>query len=165
LVIKHVIIDIDSINSLEKKGWEVKYNEERKEIYDKIISDETIKLGVLGINNVGKSYLLSKISRVDIPTGYSIETKGISIKYSEDIKGEEKGICILDSAGFETPLLIEKEHKELGNEEIKKINEDKNIESIINRDIVEDELSKDKAQTERFIEELNNISCRKINKN
>ena len=149
-----VIIDIDSISSLEKRGWEVKYNPERKEIYDKIISEETIKLGVLGINNVGKSYLLSKIARVNIPTGYSIETKGISIKYSEDFKGEEKDICILDSAGFETPLLIDKRHKEIGTEEIKKINEDKNIESIINRDMVEDELSKDKAQTERFIEEL-----------
>ena len=149
-----VIIDIDSISSLEKRGWEVKYNQERKEIYDKIISEKTIKLGVLGINNVGKSYLLSKIAKIDIPTGYSIETKGISIKYSEDSKGEEKGICILDSAGFETPLLIEKSHKEIGIEEIKKINEDKNIDSILNRDIVEDELSKDKAQTERFIEEL-----------
>ena len=149
-----VIIDIDSISSLEKRGWEVKYNQERKEIYDKIISEKTIKLGVLGVNNVGKSYLLSKIAKIDIPTGYSIETKGISIKYSEDSKGEEKGICILDSAGFETPLLIEKSHKEIGIEEIKKINEDKNIDSILNRDIVEDELSKDKAQTERFIEEL-----------
>ena len=147
-----VIIDIDSINSLKKVGWQIKYNEERKEIYEKIISEQTIKLGVLGINNVGKSYLLSKIVKVDIPTGYSIETKGISIKYSELNKGEEKGICILDSAGFETPLLIDKKDKE------NKINENedqnKNIESLINRDIIEEELSKDKAQTERFIEEL-----------
>ena len=91
-----VIIDIDSIVSLKKTGWKIKYNKERKEIYEKIINEKTIKLGVLGLNNVGKSYLLSKIAKIDIPTGYSIETKGISIKYSEAEKGEEKGICILE---------------------------------------------------------------------
>ena len=145
-----VIIDIDSIISLKKTGWKIKYNKERKEIYEKIINEKTIKLGVLGLNNVGKSYLLSKIAKIDIPTGYSIETKGISIKYSEAEKGEEKGICILDSAGFETPLLIE--DKDKGNKY--KINDYKNLESIINRYNFEEELSRDKAQTERFIEEL-----------
>ena len=145
-----VIIDIDSIVSLKKTGWKIKYNKERKEIYDKIISEKTIKLGVLGLNNVGKSYLLSKIAKIDIPTGYSIETKGISIKYSEAEKGEEQGMCILDSAGFETPLLID----DLDIENNIKYNDDKNLESIINRNIIEEELSKDKAQTERFIEEL-----------
>ena len=79
-----------------------------------------MKKGVLGLNNVGKSYLLSKMVHVEIPTGHSIETKGISIKYSEIEKGEEKGICILDSAGFETPLLIkrnnDKKEDDNGNE-------------------------------------------------
>ena len=46
------IIDIDSIHSL--KTEKLKYNDERKEIYYKIINNETIKLGVLGINNVSK---------------------------------------------------------------------------------------------------------------
>ena len=147
-----VIIDIDSINSLKEEGWQIKYNKERKEIYEKIISEQTIKLGVLGLNNVGKSYLLSKIVNVDIPTGYSIETKGISIKYSEIIKGEEKGMCILDSAGFETPLLIDKKDKE--NKMNENEDQNKNIESLIYRDLIEEELSKDKAQTKRFIEEL-----------
>ncbi len=96
-----VIIDINSINALLSKGWNIKYNQERKEIYEKIIQEETIKIGVLGLNNVGKSFILSSITKDTIPTGYSIETKGISIKYTE----EEKGICLLDSAGFETPLL------------------------------------------------------------
>ena len=114
-----VIVDINSINSLRNEGWEIKYNKNRKKEYQKIIGKQTIKIGVLGLNNVGKSYLLSKIVRIEIPTGYSIETKGISIKYSkeeesdeknekkEEENEEEKGICILDSAGFETPLLRE----------------------------------------------------------
>ena len=51
-----VVIDINSINALKNEGWQIKYNNERKEIYDKIVSGETIKIGVLGLNNVGKSY-------------------------------------------------------------------------------------------------------------
>lgn len=49
-----VVININSINSLKNEGWEIKYNKKRKEIYDKIIEDQTIKIGVLGLNNVGK---------------------------------------------------------------------------------------------------------------
>ena len=151
-----VVIDIDSIYSLRNRGWEIKYNKERKEIYEKIINEETMKIGVLGLNNVGKSYLLSKIVNADIPTGHSIETKGISIKYSEGNKEEEVGICILDSAGFETPLL------ENGNSNQEENSENKNKEEIekndfdkmIKYDQKEDILSKDKTQTERFIENL-----------
>ena len=153
-----VVIDICSINSLRNEGWAIKYNKERKEIYQKIIGEQTIKIGVIGLNNVGKSYLLSKIVRVEIPTGYSVETKGISIKYSQGDKGEEEGICILDSAGFETPLLKEKkisENNEIEKEEIEKEEENKDkLENIIKLDEIEDELSRDKAQTERFIEQL-----------
>lgn len=40
-----------------------------------------------------------------MPSGWSVETKGISIKYTKGEKDSEKGICLLDSAGKETPLL------------------------------------------------------------
>ena len=33
-----VVVDIDSINSLKNDGWQIKYNKERKDIYEKIIS-------------------------------------------------------------------------------------------------------------------------------
>ena len=102
-----VIIEIDSISKLYNSGWKINYNEKRKEIYERIIKEETIKIGVLGINNIGKSFILGLISGVTLPTGFSVETKGISIKYTEGEKGSDKGICLLDSAGFETPLLNE----------------------------------------------------------
>ena len=153
-----VVIDICSINALRNEGWEIKYNKERKDVYEKIIGEQTIKIGVIGLNNVGKSFLLSKIVRVEIPTGYSVETKGISIKYSQGDKGEEEGICILDSAGFETPLLKENiQDKKIEEKEIEKEEGTNNIENIIKLDkldAIEDELSRDKAQTERFIEQL-----------
>ena len=57
-----VIIDIKSINSLKNEGWKILRNEQRKEAYEKIIGEETMKIGVLGLNNVGKSFLLKKNS-------------------------------------------------------------------------------------------------------
>ena len=152
-----VIIEIDSISKLYNIGWKINYNEKRKEIYERIIKEETIKIGVLGLNNVGKSFILGLISGVIIPTGFSIETKGISIKYTEGEKNSDQGICLLDSAGFETPLLnneilLEEENKE--NKENKKGNSkdefDKNLSYISKLN----EIAKDKGQTERFIEEL-----------
>ena len=143
------IVDINSIKSLKSLGWKIAYNKERKERYQQMISEETIKMGVLGLNNVGKTFILSKIANAELPSGYSLETKGISIKYSEGDKGEAKGLCILDSAGFETPLIKEeieeqKDMKEINNNEF-----ENNLQYGI-----EDDLSKDKAQMEKFIEHL-----------
>ena len=163
-----VVIDIDSINALKYKGWEINYNEERKEIYEKIINEETIKIGVLGLNNVGKSFILGLIANVIIPTGHSIATKGISIKYTEGENESEKGVCLLDSAGFETPLLKDELLMKEKKEDLSKKDEDKNIKDENNKsntkktdfqikrefDELEYELAKDKTQTERFIEQL-----------
>ena len=149
-----VVKDINSINSLKNDCWEIKYNKERENVYKEIVGEQTIKIGVLGLNNVGKSYLLSKIVNIEIPSGYSVETKGISIKYSEGKKGEEESICILDSAGFETPLLRLNNNNNGENLIDKEKNLNNNdVENIIKID-PEEELSRDKAQTERFIEQL-----------
>ena len=155
-----VVIEIDSINKLKKSGWKINYNDTRKDVYNKIIEEETIKIGVLGLNNVGKSFILSLISGITIPTGWSIETKGISIKYTEGEKTGDNNICLLDSAGFETPLLLEDIEEENKNIEKNKNNvsknEEKQDEININISIIErlSEISRDKSQTERFIEEL-----------
>ena len=133
-----------------------------KKIYHKIINEETLKIGVLGLNNVGKSYLLSKMVRVEIPTGYSIETKGISIKYSQQNKGEEKGVCILDSAGFESPLLKNENYfednwnKEIlnGNGYENKNEKENKLENYLKFNKKKEQLSRDKAHTERLIEQI-----------
>ena len=142
------IVDINSIKSLKTNGWKIYYNKEKRERYLQMISEETIKMGVLGLNNVGKTYILSKITNSELPSGYSLETKGISIKYSEGDKGEAKGLCILDSAGFETPLI---------KDELVDLKETKNINNEFEQNLqygIEDDLSKDKAQIEKFIELL-----------
>ena len=151
-----VIIEIDSINKLNKTGWKIHYNEKRKEIYEKITQEETLKIGVLGLNNVGKSFILSLLAGGDIEDnmfiGWSIETKGISIKYTEGEKNSDKSICLLDSAGFETPLLNDEILGENKNNENNLKNSSTELEKDYNDKL--EEIAKDKGQTERFIEEL-----------
>ena len=60
---------------------------------------ELLKVGILGNGNVGKSFLLSRLFDIKIPSGYSVVTEGLSLKYNENDK-----YIILDSAGLQTPL-------------------------------------------------------------
>ena len=67
-----------------------------------------IKIGIVGNINNGKSFILSKLSKIVLPTGTSISTKGLSIKYP-DLVGEfqHRKYILLDSAGLENPILVD----------------------------------------------------------
>ena len=145
-----IVIDINSITSVSTEGWNIKFNpkilekfkqdikkkkekEEKKEKEKKDKKNQegqeedeeqnTITLGVLGNNNKGKSFLLSRISEIKLLTGTSIETKGLSSKYPE-LKGYKgRQIILLDSAGLETPVL-KKSMKKVEKMEEKEINEE-----------------------------------------
>ena len=144
-----IVIDINSITSLSTNGWNVKFNpkileklkedikkkKEKEKVKEKKENQEeeqeeqnTITLGVLGNNNKGKSFLLSRISEIKLLTGTSIETKGLSIKYP-DLKGYKgRQIILLDSAGLETPVL-KKSIKEKEEIEKKEENQEKKEEN------------------------------------
>ena len=143
-----VVINIKSISSLSTpEGWPIKWNINRKEILKNIKEKKLFKIGVLGNGNMGKSFLLSRLFGEKIPSGYSIITEGLSIKHNY-----EKGYTILDSAGLQTPLL-----KEYEKEEEEKKEEAKNDlgENSKEKDFKENEnLYKDKTQTENFIQNL-----------
>ena len=101
-----VIVNIKSIKDINK-GWSIKLN---KDNYENYKNEKTIKIGVIGNSNKGKSFLLSKISKISLPSGTSIRTEGLSIKYpqlSESFK--DRRIVLLDSAGLETPVLKEED--------------------------------------------------------
>ena len=106
-----VIVDIKSIKDITK-GWQIKMNENGKTNYEKYKKEEVIKIGVIGNANKGKSFLLSKISKIDLPSGTSIRTEGLSIKYPSLEGYENRKIVLLDSAGLETPVLKEENEKE-----------------------------------------------------
>ena len=65
---------------------ESKYNEKGLENYKKYKDKDLIVIGALGNNIKGKSFLLSKISKIQLLTGTSINTEGLSVKYP-DLKG------------------------------------------------------------------------------
>ena len=118
-----IVIDIKSIKKVNTDGWKVKFTENGLNKYKEYKDKDLITIGVIGNNNKGKSFLLSKISKIELLTGTSIQTEGLSVKYPE-LKGYKgRQIILLDSAGLETPVL--KSNNDNNNNNNKKINEKK----------------------------------------
>jgi len=98
------VVHIDSIKSI-KKGWKICMTERGKKNYEKYKNEEIVKIGVVGNANKGKSFILSEMSKMSLPSGMSVKTEGLSIKYPELEVYQNRRIVLLDSAGFETPVL------------------------------------------------------------
>ena len=126
-----IIIDIDSITKLFKEGWDILYTEEGEKSYKEKKEENLTVVAVIGNKNKGKSYILQKISGNKLPLGYSVSTIGISILYPKNLN---QNIILLDSAGFEVPLLeipgiyefeiVDQEKKTKYEEELKNINDE-----------------------------------------
>ena len=117
-----IIIDIKSIKDITK-GWEIKMSDRCLNKYNKYKKDKDkdvfIKIGVIGNANRGKSYLLSKIAGIDIPTGYSVKTEGLCFKYEELFKYRDAKCIFMDSVGLDsTELKNEEEDKDKNKNEI-----------------------------------------------
>ena len=100
-----VIVHIDSIKDINK-GWKIDMNEKSLDVYNKYKKESIIKIGIIGNANKGKSFILSKISKMNLPSGMSIKTEGLSIKYPDLKEYKNRKIVLLDSAGLETPVLV-----------------------------------------------------------
>ena len=157
-----IIIDINSIKNVNKEGWKVKFNERGLENYKKYKDKSLITVGVLGNRSKGKSFILSKISKIKLLAG--IHTEGLSVKYPE-LKGYKgRQITFIDSVGFEKPVLKhfyneKKEKRENHKENIeddnekqqeKRENEEKNIED--EEIILENKYNKEMEQYRKFKE-------------
>ena len=105
-----VIVHIDSIKDINK-GWKIEMNQNCEQNYQKYKNEKVIKIGVIGNANKGKSFILSKISKMQFPSGFSIKTEGLSIKYPDTTLFYDRRIALLDSAGLETPVLISDENQ------------------------------------------------------
>ena len=80
-------------------------NKKGKKNYELYKNKCALRIGVIGNANKGKSFLLSKISGMNLPSGTTIKTEGLSIKYPELEIHKNRNIVLLDSAGLETPVL------------------------------------------------------------
>ena len=101
-----VIIPIQSIKDITK-GWEIKISDRFRSNYKNLINQKALKIGIIGNSNKGKSFILSKLSKINLPTGTSIRTEGLSIKYPDLLQYPDRRIVLLDSAGLETPVLTD----------------------------------------------------------
>ena len=153
-----VSVEIKSIKDL-KKGWKLIMNEKGKNTYLKYKNEPLLKIGAIGNSKKGKSFLLNKISHIDLMIGPSFQSSGLNIKYPDIDKYSNQHIIILDSAGLDKPLLIEKSN--MIENEIYQDNENKNDEKneiylpeeILRKKEFKD-MSKDKILTELFLQKL-----------
>ena len=140
-----VIVDIKSIKDI-CNGWQIKMNDNSKANYENFRKNKVLKIGVIGNANKGKSFLLSKISKITLPSGTSIRTEGLSIKYPDLKEYQNRNIVLLDSAGLETPVLID-ENENIQKGKTKNItNDNKEMEKIFR------EKSREKLITELFLQ-------------
>ena len=140
-----VIIDIKSIESLNREGWAIEMTEKGEKKYlDYKDEVNSIRIGVIGNTNKGKSFLLSKISKIKLLSGTSIQTKGLSIKYPDVENYSKRRIILLDSAGLETPVL-KKDFRE--NQEEK----DKQKEELKNEEENEYNIQENYIEPEKFL--------------
>ena len=102
-----IVINVNSIININN-GWNIEMEEKGLQKYKEYKNEDIIKIGIVGNVNKGKSFILSKISKIKLPTGTSISTKGLSIKYPKLDEGfSNRKFILLDSAGLETPILNE----------------------------------------------------------
>ena len=127
-----VIIPIQSIIDITK-GWEIKFSDKYIKNYENFNNEKILKIGLIGNSNKGKSFIISKLSKINLPFGASIKTEGLCIKYPDLGGFHYRRIAFLDSAGLETPVL--------------KTNFENNENDIFEKK------SKEKMITERFLQD------------
>ena len=108
LDIYDLVINIDAMKSLLGQGWEEEMTDKGKNTYEEKKDKPSVVVSVIGNQNKGKSFILGQISGQPIPKGYSVKTKGLSVKYPTI---EKQNIILLDTAGFETPLVENEVYK------------------------------------------------------
>ena len=154
------IICINSIKSL-KKGWEIKMSKRGLLLYEKCKNEALLRIGVIGNKNKGKSFLLSKISKTKLLSGSSIETEGLSIKYPDRKKMKDKNIILLDSAGFESPVLKNRENNNQFEEIVKKNKIEEEEENINEKEDDDNNANKDDKEPENYQIEVEDIDDKK----
>ena len=91
-------------------------NETGLKNYEKHKTTKVINIGVMGNSKKGKSFILSKISKINFPSDQNIRTEGLSVKYPELEIHKNRKIAFLDSPGLDTPVLYS-EYPKMDNNE------------------------------------------------
>ena len=108
----------------DKNGWYYKYSQTYENLMKKLeeIKDDSFcSIGILGESNVGKTFILNQISKLNpeenLPSGISKKTYGLSVKYFFRKNNQNKisHYYLYDTEGSSEPL-IEENKKDIKNE-------------------------------------------------
>ena len=107
-----MIIKINSMAELQKDGWRIIYNNKKNKAEDNNKNYEEKKVSivsVLGNKNTGKSFILHLLTDKNIPNGYTVTTEGLSFIIPDEENNRDEDYILIDTAGTESPLLIDKQ--------------------------------------------------------
>ena len=136
-----IVLNLKSLSNL-KEGFQINYTEKGRNKIKEFKKEDVCVITAIGNSNKGKSFILSKISKFKIPSGYHVTTHGLSILFPDNlIKELNKRFIILDTEGSQNAITIDDEKRE----EIEKLKEEKKIEKT-------EEISRDKQMTENFLQ-------------
>jgi len=112
------VIEINQLNQCWRDGFPIKVvvpSEDNKKLTYKIVNKTDLEqsqasiwngvvVGVMGLYNRGKTFVMSNISDVNLEQGYTVHTEGLSRKFS---KLSDEDIVVLDTAGKWAPITLE----------------------------------------------------------
>ena len=122
----NMIIQINSMDQLINEGWPIKINA-KADIKD--YSEKNVSVvSILGNKNSGKSFLLHLLAHKEIPNGFTVTTEGLSFIIPDNAKNKDDNVILIDTAGTESPLLVDIDIEKMKKEEKAKIS----IEKLVN---------------------------------
>ena len=135
-----MILNFDSFEQLKLDGWTANFSFEGLGKYNRSIENENIIIGVVGMKNRGKSYLLKRIMKSENykpNSGFLVTTHGIScgfpiLENKENDNGYQAFVT-LDTAGRENPLLQNAFYKD---HDIKTVIQDQKVCEILLSDFI-----------------------------
>lgn len=135
-----MILNFNSFEQLRKGGWTANFSLEgyQKYLHSFQEEQENIVIGVVGIKNRGKSYLLKRImgnKNYKPKDGFLVTTHGISCSFPilENNNRSYQSFITLDSAGKDNPLL---QNAYPGNNDMKSIIRDQKVCEILLSDFI-----------------------------
>lgn len=145
-----LVVRIDSLLFCNQRGWEILHKS--AENIEKWSQRDQIAVGVIGRENLGKTWIVNKLCKEAFPSGFYFRTEGLSVKYSH----EEKLKVILDSAGMNSAIFFYNEHQKQKYRDHCKFSE--------NEDDcrVKELMINDRSLTEYFIQNFILYSCNVI---
>jgi len=145
-----IIVDIDSIVAANE-GWKVEFAN-KKEVEECFTKDQ-ISVGIVGRENVGKTFIINKICGSNFASGFYTKTRGLSLKYCSEDRQQLK--VLLDSAGMNGAILF------YNLEEFRKYYKNKETKTIPKEEFerIRETMINDRCISEYFIQNFILFSC------